>query len=161
MKKQFNTSRPDSYNGSVPGGRCLRSFVKLSCAALSMALMARADSLAALAGMSAWKFVQMERQPGILWRHIKPEDFQDTRFEYRWKSERSVDRFVCVVEVRPRDDSDQSFTIPEINVQYTGPNRIGLHFHVFTTHDVAIGKQAHAVIRQTDCDAVDIVSWRK
>jgi hypothetical protein len=72
-----------------------------------------------------------------------------------------VNRYVCTVEIRPRDDSDQSFTIPEINVQYDSPNRFGLHFHLLTTHDVAIGKSAHAVLRQADCDTVDIVSWRK
>jgi hypothetical protein len=73
MKKQSNTSRPDqigvqsvSYNGSVLEGSCSMRLVKLSCAALSIALMAHADSLATLAGMSAWKFVQMERQPGIM-----------------------------------------------------------------------------------------------
>lgn len=121
-----------------------------------------APDLAALNGMSAWKYVPLERSPGIMWRHYGAYDFQDTRFEYRWKSEWSVNAYVCTVEIRLADNTEASYTIPEINLSYSGPNRIGLHFRVYTVRDVAIGNtRAPAVLTQTDCERVDLVSWRK
>jgi len=46
----------------------------------------------------------------------------------------------CTVEVRTTNEARQSLT----DVGYSGANRIGLHFHLYTAHHVTIGgKPAH------------------
>jgi hypothetical protein len=140
---------------------------EIACALLSMLLVAGDDSpvkpasgLAALAGLSDWKFVPLARNGLMFQPH--PKDFQDTRFQYRWKSEWVVNRYVCTVEIRPTDDIDGNFTVPQIDIGYSGPNRVGLHFQFYTAHDVPIGsKLAHAVVRRPDCQSVELVSWSK
>jgi hypothetical protein len=134
----------------------------ISCAILSIVLPASADSqsVATLAGFSAWKNVPLERKPGMMWRHVEANDFQDTRFEYRWKSEWTVNDYVCTVEIRPSDDADQSYTIPELYAGYSDPNKIGLHFHMETAHDVPIGKASHGFLQLRNCVTVQNVSWR-
>lgn len=132
--------------------RHMNYLIKLPCAALFVALDVKADSmsqsngeptashnLTAMAGFSSWKFVPLERAAGIMWRHLQSNDFQDTRFEYRWKSDWSVSGYVCTVEIRNTDEAAQSLTVPEINVGYSGPSRIGLHFRLYTAHDVTRG----------------------
>jgi hypothetical protein len=111
-----------------------------------------------LAGWSDWKFIPLERNnPDSVWfpRMLKPADFQDTRFEYRWKSEQALSSYVCTVEIRTAGDLGQE-SLPQINVIFS-PG----HYRVFTASDVSVGKSAHAIFKQTDCRKVDFVYWRK
>jgi hypothetical protein len=144
--------------------------IKLACATLAIVLVANANTAGKtstnevgtinpfsgpVTGWSAWKYILLARN-GVESIHA-PKDFHDTQFEYRWKSERTVNRYVRTVEIR---DVDDSHTVPEIDVYYSdrhGP----LHFHAFTAHDVPIGKQAHAYLRPPDCESVDLVFWKK
>ena|ERR1700722_5051121 len=134
----------------------MKSLVKLACATLSIAA----------ADLSAWKYILLERPgpdgvPGVRMR-AKAKDFQDTRFEYRWKSERALDGYVCIVEIRPTDDADRTETLAQINIAYYDPATLTRnHSRIFTAHDVAVGKTAHAYLKPTDCGRVDLVSWLK
>ena len=138
---------------------------RLACATLSLALAARADSLATLAGFSHWRFVLLERAGpdgffGVRWRGTA-KDFQDTRFQYRWKSERSnIDSHVCSVEIRPTDDIGESDKLPEIHVDYYDPTSLA-HYHWFTAHDITVSKATHAYLKPTGCQTINAVSWRK
>jgi hypothetical protein len=146
---------------------------KLVCAALSILLVAHADTggkpsssadranaPSQLTGFSAWKPIILNRDgPMNPWG--KRKDFNDSRFEYRWKSERTANSSVCTVEIRPTDDVDVSETIPEIGVNYSGQDRI-IHLHGYTARDVRIGsKLEHAFLKPPDCDRVDLVYWHK
>lgn len=128
-------------------------------------LAANADSLADLAGLSAWKFIPLERKDAAgLWLPwgLHAKDFQDTRFEYRWKSERTIDSYVCTVEIRPTDDVGQDEKLPQINIiSYDSLRFSPGHFRIFTASDVSVGKSAHAIFKPADCRRVDFVYWRK
>jgi hypothetical protein len=145
---------------------------ELVCATLSMLLVANADTggkpssgadrangPSQLTGFSAWKPIILNRDgPMNPW---KRRDFNDSRFEYRWKSERTVNSSICTVEIRPTEDVDVSETIPEIGVNYSGPGRI-IHHGGYTARDVKIGsKLEHAFLKPSDCDRVDLVYWHK
>jgi hypothetical protein len=121
--------------------------------------------LIALEGWSAWKYIPLERKTANgEWtpRTFKAKDFQDTRFESRWKSERTIDSHVCTVEIRPTDDIGESDTIPEINIISYDPSSLTPgHFRVQTTHDVSVSKAAHAIFKSPDCRRVDFIYWRK
>lgn len=131
---------------------------QLACGTLSIALAANAD-------FSAWKYIPLERKSADgIWSppHLKSKDFQDTRFQYRWKSERLIDTSVCTVEIRPTDDIGDGEALPELNIVYYDPSGlITGHFRVPSTHDVSVGKTAHAVLKPPDCRRVDFVYWRK
>jgi hypothetical protein len=131
-------------------------------AILSIALAANADSLA---GLSDWKFIPLERSgsDGIWFpRALNPADFLDTRFEYRWKSERTLASYVCTIEIRPADDIGQNETLPQINIVSMDSLKFSPgNFRMFTAHDVSVGKSAHAIFKQADCRRVAFVYWRK
>jgi hypothetical protein len=145
---------------------------RLACATLSILLIAHADTggkssssaerangASQLNGFSAWKPIILNRDgPMNPWKRM---DFNDSRFEYRWKSERTVNSSVCTVEIRPTDDVDVSETIPEIGLNYSGPGRI-IHHGGYTARDVKIGsKLEHAFLKPPDCERVDLVYWHK
>jgi hypothetical protein len=135
--------------------------IELACA---LALAASADSLADLAGLSAWKYIPLERKgSGAVWfpHSLKGQDFQDTRFQYRWKSERIVGSYACTVEIRPTDDIGESEALPELTIVYYLSSLTPGHFCFFTAHGVSVSKAAHAVLKPSDCRKVDFVYWRK
>jgi hypothetical protein len=140
----------------------MNALAELVCA---LALSVGSDSLSDLAGLSAWKYIPLERKDSsAVWMplHFNAKDFQDTRFEYRWKSERIVDNYVCTVEIRPRDDIGQSDLLPELNIVYYDPSSLAPgHFRVLTAHDVTVGRAAHLFFKPSDCRRVDFVYWRK
>jgi hypothetical protein len=123
-----------------------------------------------LSGLSPWKYIPLERAGpdgffGVRMRELKAKDFQDTRFEYRWKSERTLNSYVCTVEIRPANDMDQSGSLPFINIRYYDPAGLG-HNHVrtFAAHEISVSsvsKVAHALLTAPDCSRVDLVSWRQ
>lgn len=119
----------------------------------------------AMAEWSAWKYVPLERKNSDgLWSplHLKSRDFQDTRFQYRWKSERTIDNYVCTVEVRPTDDIGQSEVLPELTISYYDPSVMTPgHFRDFTAHNVSVSKSEHAIFKPSDCRRIDFVYWRK
>jgi hypothetical protein len=128
----------------------------LACAILSLALAANDGSL------SGWRYIPLERKNGDGWvpRSFKAKDFHDTRFEYRWKSERNLDRFACTIEIRPTDDVDQHDTIPEITVYYYDPSNFTPgHFRVLTAREVSLGKANHAFFKPQDCREIESISW--
>ena len=129
-----------------------------ACATLLLAL---ADS----ASWSDWKYVPLERKSGAgMWSptHSNAKDFQDTRFQYRWKSERIIDTYVCNIEVRPTGDIDEQNTIPELNILYYDPSSLTAgYLRILTSHQVSIGKAAHAIFKPSGCRRVDFVSWHK
>jgi hypothetical protein len=117
-------------------------------------------SPALLTGFSAWKPLPMLRN-GVV-NPMGRRDFNDLRFEYRWKSSLTAASSVCTVEFRAAGDVDYGDTIPEITFNYTPPRTSRRHPHGFTEHDIAIGgPQGHASFTATDCERVDLVYWRK
>jgi hypothetical protein len=150
----------------------MRCFTKLWCATLLIAFAGIADTggkspsdgktvraahSASSAGWSSWQSLFIVRD-GVV-NPSKPKDFEDTRFEYRWKSEWVVSAAVCTIEVRPVDDLDVSYTAPEIGIGYRdksyGRPR-GLK-----AQNVLITKSAHAFLRPGDCKRVEQVYWTK
>src|SRR5215472_4071938 len=67
-------------------------------------------SPAPLNGFSAWKPLRMLRN-GVV-NPMGRRDFNDLRFEYRWKSSLTADSSVCTVEFRAAGDVDYGDTIP-------------------------------------------------
>ncbi len=148
--------------------------INLACAALAIALVAnsgntdklssRAENAAGrssseLTGFSAWEYIPLLRDGVVPFNETK--DFHDTQFEYRWKSEWAVSRYVCSIEIRPAGDVDISYKVPEISFAYSDPHS-HRPFHRFTAHDVAVGsKQAHAILKPADCERVDRIYWVK
>jgi hypothetical protein len=147
---------------------------KLACATLSILPVTHADTAGKppstaeganspsppqLTGFSTWKPIFLQRD-GVVnpWRR---KDFNDTRFEYRWKSERGVSTYVCTIEIRLTGDVDGSDTAPEIGVMYVSPRDLP-HHHGYTERNVRIGSKAeHAYLKPTDCERVDLVYWLK
>ena len=113
---------------------------------------------APLTSFSSWRAIYFQRN-GVV-NIQKRQDFNDTRYEYRWKSEWIVNRDVCTVESRPSEDVDVSDTIPKITLAYVDPHSHG-HVHPFTMQNVAVSKAAHAYLRPTDCERVDLIYWNK
>jgi hypothetical protein len=109
-------------------------------------------------GFSPWRAIYLQRNGVVDWQ--KRKDFNDTRYEYRWKSEWIVNRDVCTVEIRPSEDVDVSDTIPKIMVVYIDPHSHG-HIHPFSMQNVAISKSAHVLLRPQDCERIDLVYWSK
>lgn len=71
-----------------------------------------------LTGFTPWEALFLLRDGAF--NPSKTRDFNDSRFEYRWKSEWVVNGYVCTVEVRHTDDAEDSHTLPEIDVFYVG-----------------------------------------
>jgi hypothetical protein len=88
-------------------------------------------------------------------------DFYDSYFEYRWKSEWVVSRYLCTVELRTTDDGDITRIIAELGVEYSNSHTAGTaitHRQEFNAQNIVVGsKTAHAFIRPTDCDRVELV----
>ena len=117
-------------------------------------------SAAPVEDFSSWKPLPMMRN-GVV-NPMGRKDFNDLRFEYRWRSTVTAETSFCTVELRPAGDVDYSDTIPEFTFQYTPPRTAHSRPHGVTEQDVAIGgKQGHASFTATDCERVDIVYWRK
>jgi hypothetical protein len=139
--------------------------MRLAELACALALAFNSDTFSDLAGLSEWRHVPLERKGSSgVWMplHLKAKDFQDTRFEYRWKSERIIDNYVCTVEVRPRDDIGESEPVPELNIVYYDPSSLTPgHFRALTLHDVTVGRAAHLISKPSGCRRVDSVYWRK
>jgi hypothetical protein len=147
--------------------------VRFATVALPIALVASADtapkstfnpnttitpSSRSTLGFSSWRAIYFQRNGVVNWQ--KRKDFNDTRFEYRWKSEWIVNRDVCTVEIRPSEDVDVSDTIPKITIAYVDPHSHG-HVHPFTMQNVAVSHGAHASLKPTDCERIDLVYWSK
>ncbi len=155
----------------------LRLLANLTFATLAIALVAAADtpakpasngeganasSSARLLGFSAWSYIPLLRNGTVPYHRAK--DFHDTQFEYRWKSQWTVNRYVCTVEVRPTGDIDIGYKVPEITVQYSEPHGRGpLHMvHQYSAHDLSVGSgKAHAVLKPADCERIDLIYWIK
>jgi hypothetical protein len=80
--------------------------IKLACITLSFVLVARADI-----DWSAWKHCELGGAGPQILLHG-----DDSRFEYRWRSESSPDGRGCTVEIRPNVDEPSS--IAEVLVVY-------------------------------------------
>ena len=147
-------------------------FNKLLCATLAIAFVGSADTggkspsngktalnapSKSSPGWSAWRSVFVARN-GVV-NPQRPKDFDDTRFEYRWKSERNVSFDVCTIEIRPTDDLDDSYTAPQIGVGYSDQSH-GL-MQTYRARDVLITRLAHVFLRPTDCGRVGMVFWSK
>ena len=91
----------------------------------------------------------------------KQKDFNDSRFEYRWKLEGLTN--TCVVEIRPTGDLDEVVeTIPAIIVMYVAPRSRHSHPQSYDARGVQVGRNlAHAYLRVPDCEHVDLVFWNK
>jgi hypothetical protein len=98
----------------------------------------------------------LQRNGVVNWQ--KRKDFNDTRFEYRWKSEWVLNRDVCTVEIRPSEDVPVSDTIPTVTVAYVDHHG---HVHPFTMQNVAVSNVAHANLKPTDCERIDLVYWTR
>jgi hypothetical protein len=147
----------------------MKYITAVACATLSIVLVANADtsgkprlmsegwgglpSLAASSiGWSAWDHnIAATAKDGML---LLKSDRQDTPFEYRWKSEWSVTRYICNVEIRPRGAAEKIHIIPEVVVVYF-PNSEIQQPQLYTEHDVANGgKLPHSSLSPTDCGRV-------
>ena len=114
----------------------------------------------ALTGYTEWLPVTMVRD-----KLIPPvpthRDFNDQRYEYRWKSERIVNDDICTIELRPADDVEGAELLPFVVVHYSNPNGHG-HAHGFIKEDVRMGRgKEHAFLTAKDCGDVEIVAWGK
>jgi hypothetical protein len=111
-----------------------------------------------LTDFTAWKALFLLREGAF--NPFKQKDFNDTRFEYRWKSEEpSGMASFCTVEIRHAGDAEDSHTLPEIDVFYAGSRPL---MHRDTARQVALGgKDGHVILRQTDCQRVEFVTWAK
>ena len=109
-------------------------------------------------GFSSWRAIYLRRN-GVVYMS-KQRDFNDLRFEYRWKSEWIVNRDACTVEIRPSDDIDVSSTIPEITVAYIDPHGHP-HMPPWVTNNLPVSHLSHAYLRPPDCERVDLVYWSK
>jgi hypothetical protein len=156
-----------------PRGETMNYFFRFATLALAITLVASADTApkpssngestiatrsGTLTGFSSWRPIYLQRN-GVV-NTQKRQDFNDTRFEYRWKSEWIVNRDVCTVEIRPSEDVEVSDTIPKITIAYVDPHSHG-HEHPFTMQNVAVSRLEHAYLRPTDCERVDLVYWNK
>ncbi len=122
-----------------------------------LASTGKSTSPAGPTNFTDWKALFLLRD-GIF-NPLKPKQFNDSLFEYRWKSEWIVNGYVCTVEVRHTQDAEDTHTLPEINVFYTDPYSRG---HQYTAREVVLGgKDGHVFFRQKDCQRIDIVSWTK
>jgi hypothetical protein len=148
-------------------------FIRFASATLSIALVAGADtapkrsadpnttitpSSRSTLGFSPWRAIYLQRNGVVNWR--KRKDFNDLRFEYRWKSESSVIRQDCTVEIRPSEDVDVADTIPTITVAYIDPHGHP-HMPPWVTNNLAISHLSHAYLRPPDCERIDLVYWSK
>jgi hypothetical protein len=126
----------------------MKEIVKLTCAALSIALIANADI-----DWSAWKHTEL----GTVGAQTLLRG-GDSRYEYRWRSDWQVNRYVCTVEVRPTVDGSIHLTIPELAVVYTPKSRLR-RAQVLTQNDVLMnGKLTHsATFTAPDCGSVEAV----
>jgi hypothetical protein len=112
-----------------------------------------------LTDFTAWQPIFILRN-GVV-NTFKAKDFNDSRFEYRWKSEWVVNDFVCTVEVRHTDDVEDKNTLPEIDIFYSSQHTHGRPQR-YAAHDVALGgKEEHVFLKRTDCDQVGMVLWSK
>lgn len=151
----------------------MKNLIRLASATLSIALVASADTApksspngkttipppsAPLTGFSPWRGIYLQRNGVVNWR--KRKDFNDLRFEYRWKSESSIVGDVCTVEIRPSDDIDVSSTIPEITVAYIDPQGHP-HMPPHVTNNLSVSHLSHAYLRPTDCERIALVYWSK
>jgi hypothetical protein len=141
-------------------------------AALAIAMVANADTgkpsssaenasslSTGLTNFSAWEYIPLLRNGVVPFSETK--DFHDTQFEYRWKSEWAVSRYVCTVEIRPSGDVDMNYKVPEISLAYADPHS-HRPFHKYTAHDVVIGnKLAHAILKASDCERISLIYWMK
>ena len=83
------------------------------------------------------------------------------RMEYRWKSELTINRAACTVEIRTAGDVDYSDTIPEVNVMYEPRSHLR-HPQKYAAQNVAVGgRPAHAYLKASDCETIDLVFWKK
>ena len=106
---------------------------------------------------SRWQLVSFQRD-GIL-RFDRGNDFNDSRFEYRWASQSTVTASTCTVELRLTDDAGRAFTIPRVGFSAVGPAR---HREVETAENVVVGgKGEHAFLKAADCTKVGLVFWSK
>jgi hypothetical protein len=115
---------------------------------------------AALTGYTEWIPMMMVRD-----KLIPPvpthRDFNDQRYEYRWKSERIVNDDICTIELRPADDVEGSELLPFVVVHYSNPNGHG-RAQGFIREGVRMGSgKGHAFLTAKDCADVDIVAWGK
>jgi hypothetical protein len=142
------------------------AWIALSTALVSnagTALKARKDPIlppsAHLTPFSAWKSIYILRN-GVVNPSAR-KDFNDTLFEYRWKSEWTLNRYVCTVEIRHTEDADDSHTIPEIDILYSDRLSHPLA-HTYAAHNVTVGSTtAHAYLKPIDCEEVGLVFWKK
>jgi hypothetical protein len=106
-----------------------------------------------------WEYISLLRNGVVAFSETK--DFHDAQFEYRWKSEWAVSRYVCTVEIRPSGDVDIHYKVPEISLAYADPHS-HRPFHKYTAHDVVIGsKLAHAILKASDCERISLIYWMK
>jgi len=114
-------------------------------------------SSAELNPFSPWKSMYIQR--GLIINPGKRKDFNDSLFEYRWKSEWIINAYVCTIEIRHDDDAEDSHTIPEVQIAYFSRQS---HAGSYAARNVLLGgKDAHVYLRTTDCETVDIVYWNK
>jgi hypothetical protein len=109
-------------------------------------------------GFSPWRAIYLQRTGFVDWR--KRKEFNDLRFEYRWKSESSAVGDVCTVEIRPSEDFPVSDTIPKITIVYVDPYSHG-HIHPYIGKNVPVSQVSHAYLRPVNCERVDLVYWSK
>jgi hypothetical protein len=117
-----------------------------------------ASRSAPLTAFSSWRAIYFQRN-GVV-NIQKRQDFNDTRYEYRWKSEWVLNRHVCTVEIRPSEDVPVSDTIPTVTVVYIDPHG-PVRIHQYTMYDVPISHLVHAYLRPPDCERIDLVYWSK
>jgi hypothetical protein len=148
-------------------------FARSAFTALTIALIASADttpkrsadpnttitpSSRSTLGFSPWRAIYLQRNGTVDWR--KRKDFNDLRFEYRWKSESSAVGDVCTVEIRPSEDFPVSDTIPKITIVYIDPLSHG-HVHPYIGQNVPASQVSHAYLRPLNCERIDFVYWSK
>ena len=143
--------------------------MRLLCAVLSIAALAWADGSSkpvigahaagtiSDAGFTAWQPVFLMRD-GVV-NTMKRKEFNDTRFEYRWKSELSEVSPVCTIEIRVAKDADYTDTIPQLSLAYWDRHH---HGQRYTARDLAVGGRLEQIsFKRTDCETVELVWWNK
>jgi len=114
----------------------------------------------ALTGYTEWIPMTMVRNKAIP-RVPTHRDFNDLRYEYRWKSERIAIDDICTIELRPADDVEGTELLPFVVVHYSNPNGHG-SAHGFIKEDVRLGRgKEHVFLTAKDCADVEIVAWGK
>jgi hypothetical protein len=120
---------------------------------------ARAITSSPLTSFSEWKPIFLLRD-GVF-NPSKRKEFNDTLFEYRWRSEWILNRYVCTVEVRHTEDADDSHRVPEIDVVFTNRHHL-TRGHSYDAHDVVVGGPGgHVYFKPADCERVEFVYWKK